>query len=126
MSDRINNSESRRYARIPIDGDVTLRCGEGEYQSQIHDISLKGAMITRPAEWPITKGSQCELIFALDTEGDVIRMQGHVAHETETLIGIHCDAIDIDSIAHLKRLVELNLGDEAELERELHELAAGE
>ena len=35
------------------------------------------------------------------------------------LIGFVCRHIDVDSISHLRRLVELNLGDEALLEREL-------
>ncbi len=33
-----------------------------------------------------------------------------------------CEHIDIDSITHLKRLIELNLGDEALLHRELAHL----
>ena len=35
------------------------------------------------------------------------------------LVGMVCRHIDVDSISHLRRLVELNLGDEALLEREL-------
>jgi hypothetical protein len=30
-----------------------------------------------------------------------------------------CKEIDLDSISHLRRLIELNLGDQEELEREL-------
>ena len=34
-------------------------------------------------------------------------------------LGFVCRHIDLDSISHLRRLVELNLGDESLLEREL-------
>ena len=34
-------------------------------------------------------------------------------------------SIDLDSITHLRRLVELNSGDAAMLERELHTLISG-
>jgi hypothetical protein len=34
-------------------------------------------------------------------------------------LGFVCRHIDLDSISHLRRLVELNLGDEQLLEREL-------
>ena len=37
-------------------------------------------------------------------------------------IGFHCQLIDLDSITHLKRLVELNLADEGLLHRELSAL----
>jgi hypothetical protein len=36
-----------------------------------------------------------------------------------------CESIDLDSITHLRRLVELNAGDPALLERELTALVAG-
>jgi hypothetical protein len=32
---------------------------------------------------------------------------------------LRCDSIDLDSITHLRRLVELNAGDPRELDREL-------
>jgi hypothetical protein len=35
------------------------------------------------------------------------------------VVGLHCRHIDIESLAHLRRLIELNLGDPALLEREL-------
>jgi hypothetical protein len=45
-----------------------------------------------------------------------------VAHCESEHVGFHCDHIDIDSITHLRRLVELNLGDPELLERELSAL----
>jgi len=39
------------------------------------------------------------------------------------LLGLSCREIDLDSITHLRRLVALNLGDEALLDRELGLLA---
>ncbi len=42
-----------------------------------------------------------------------------LAHTEEDHIGFHCEHIDLDSVTSLKRLVELNLGDEELLEREI-------
>lgn len=52
-------------------------------------------------------------------------MDGTVVHCEDGHLGFRCDHIDLDSISHLKRLVELNLSDEALLERELSELSQG-
>jgi len=49
-------------------------------------------------------------------------MTASVAHIDPTRIGFICEHIDLDSITHLKRLVELNLGDEELLHRELSSL----
>jgi len=36
---------------------------------------------------------------------------------------LQCNAIDIDSVTHLRRLVELNLGDESQLHKEISQLS---
>lgn len=43
-------------------------------------------------------------------------------HSEEDHIGFKTEHMDLDSATHLRRLVELNLGDENLLERELSEL----
>jgi len=48
--------------------------------------------------------------------------QGVVAHSEAGHIGLTCQHIDLDSAAHLRRLVELNLGDETQLRRKLQAL----
>ena len=49
-------------------------------------------------------------------------MLASVAHIDDKTIGFTCENIDLESISHLKRLVELNLGDKALLHRELASL----
>jgi hypothetical protein len=49
-------------------------------------------------------------------------MDTAVAHIEGTRVGLRCLHIDLDSITELRRLVELNLGDAAQLDRELHAL----
>lgn len=52
-------------------------------------------------------------------------MEGQVAQRQSRRLGFQCNRIDLESMSQLKRLVELNLGNEALLERELTELALG-
>ncbi len=71
-----------------------------------------------PAEWRGACGDQCRLKLALADDAAIL-MQGTVAHVDGRKMGLRCDSIDIDSITHLRRLVELNAGDPDLLEREL-------
>lgn len=87
------------------------------------DLSLKGALLTVPAETRLTVGEHCTLSVQLDTD-DLIRMECKVAHHEGERTGLLCLTIDIDSVTHLRRLVELNLGDPELLERELSALIA--
>jgi len=57
--------------------------------------------------------------FDLDAAGPFIRMEGTLVHREPGRAGVRCDGIDLDGIAHLRRFVELNLGDDALLHREM-------
>ncbi|MDP1707518.1 MAG: PilZ domain-containing protein [Gammaproteobacteria bacterium] len=115
------SEEHRHYTRIQFDAKVSLSQGARRWDSGLIDISLKGALFSKPQDWAGTLGDN--LLAELQLDGDiVIRMQGTVAHMENGHIGLRCDHIDLDSIAHLRRLVELNLGDTAQLNRELSSL----
>ncbi len=124
MSDRSSGEERRHFTRIAIDSSANIRCQDRSLQTRLLDVSLKGALLERPVDYQGNSGDQCELELLL---GDTtITMLGSIAHSEGPHIGFRCDYIDLESISHLKRLVELNLGDEVALERELHELVASD
>ena len=47
-----------------------------------------------------------------------VKMQVRLTHDDHGQLGFVCEHIELDSISHLRRIIELNLGDQAELERE--------
>lgn len=109
----------RHFSRVPFDGQAYLRNDTMVWQCQLIDVSLKGALITRPEDWQGSKGETYTLELLLGDDQPVIRMAATVAHAQQERIGLHCDHIDIDSITQLRRLIELNLGEPEILEREL-------
>jgi hypothetical protein len=119
-------NDKRRFSRIPVDGIAHLRCSGGnEWSAELIDISLKGALISRPAGFSGELDAHCRLDLELGGGAVQIDMEGAIAHLEADHIGFRCEHIGLESVSHLKRLLELNLGDEALLERELTELAAG-
>ncbi len=116
------SEEHRHYTRIQFDAKVSLSQGAKRWDSSLLDISLKGALLSQPQDWTGTMGDQLLAELVLDSDVVIIRMQGTVTHMENGHIGLRCDHIDLDSIAHLKRLVELNLGDAEQLNRELSSL----
>lgn len=121
-----NPSENRRhFTRIPMDNEVTLACGAKQWSSQLLDISLKGALLTTPEDFGKCPDCSCRLMFLLNETDVTIMMVGKIVHHGEEKLGFRCDSIDLDSITHLKRMVELNIGDTNLLGRELSELISG-
>ena len=114
--------ERRLFSRIafhrPADLDVRIARGTCE----VLDVSMKGALVEVPHGFPAHVGQRCTLAIRLDAGEAVIQMEGEVVHREGTQAGIRCVEIDLDSISHLRRLVELNVGDEEILHRELSAL----
>ncbi|EWC40245.1 PilZ domain-containing protein [Pseudomonas stutzeri] len=111
-------SDRRRFQRIEFDAATELVQGERRWSVELLDLSLKGLLVRRPECWDADARQpfQAQVRLSGDT---VVRMEVEMAREEGELIGFVCQHADLDSIAHLRRLVELNLGDEALLEREL-------
>jgi hypothetical protein len=112
----------RHFTRFKLDGATEVHYLQQVFPAELLDISLKGALITKPTDVQLPLNSVCVLHIMLEDSDITINMSGHVAHRLDTQVGICCDHIDLDSITHLRRLIELNLGDESLLEREFHEL----
>lgn len=112
--------ERRHFSRIHFDAPVHLSNAGNRWETHLIDVSLKGALIGRPAGWEGGHGDQFILELPLDEEENLmIRMEVVVAHAEPERIGFLCGHIDVDSITHLRRLIELNLADPELLEREL-------
>lgn len=113
-------SDRRRFSRVDFFSQAYLCDSNGRVPCQVCDVSLQGALVAIPAEYAdVSLVTPLTLEIPLGDEDDVvIRMTVRVAHEREGVMGLLCDSIDLDSISHLRRLVELNLGDASALERE--------
>lgn len=115
--------ERRRFKRIPFDARTELRQGEQCWKVTLLDLSLKGLLIEKPAAWPADTDAPFSADIHLDDDA-LVSMELRLAHDEERQLGFKCEHIDLDSITHLRRFIELNLGDPQALERELGELTS--
>lgn len=113
--------ERRKFSRILFDAHVELAQGEYHWRASLLDISLKGLLIQQQLPTDIKK-DQPILVKILLSDNACIAMTVSVAHQHHNQTGLMCTTIDIDSVSHLRRLIELNLGDSSAAERELNEL----
>jgi hypothetical protein len=116
--------ERRRFSRIPFEAAVSISNPRGIWHAKLLDISLKGILITRPQSWTLQNGDPLLVEVHPPEQPFSIRMEMKAAHISDDSVGFECTHIDIDSASHLRRLVELNIGDDRILNRELSELFA--
>lgn len=119
-----NPHEQRQFSRIPFDAVAHIHDLTGKLSAKctVIDISLNGILITKPINWQGHLAEHYQLNIVLVDPQLTITMTASVAHIDPSRVGFHCEQVDLDSISHLKRLVELNLGDSALLQRELSAL----
>ncbi len=122
MSSANDATERRRFTRIPFMARVILSNNRGIWHGDLVDISLRGLLMSRPANWDDTIDDECRVEISLERGGPSIQVNGRVAHIDEQLFGLCFQQMDVRSAARLRKLIALNLGDEQLLERELAEL----
>ncbi len=116
------NDEKRRFSRISFDADVLISKDGQEWRTSLLDISLNGLLVTSPANWPGLPGEHFHAEVIFPDSGSLIHVEASVAHNNDGRTGLQVNNIDVDSVSHLRRLIELNLGDEDLLNRELASL----
>lgn len=116
MSDA--STERRRFQRIAFDAATELSQGERRWPVALHDVSLKGLLVMRPQDWNGDPDQPFIATIHLDADTS-LQMEVVLTRTRGERLGFICRHIDLDSISHLRRLVELNLGDISLLEREL-------
>jgi hypothetical protein len=119
-----SNDERRRFSRVVFHRPAQVDAGAERATCEVLDVSLKGALVEAPFGFRAGVGEPCTLTIRLDAGEAAIRMEGEIVHRQGMQLGIRCKEIDLDSIAHLRRLVELNVGDDELLQRELAALVS--
>lgn len=117
-------TEQRHFTRIPFNASVIVinsRTDE-KTMAELLDISFKGVLISKPKDWQGVKGDTYSV--HLELAGDEVQLNLEVVevHSEKDHIGFKTEHMDLDTATHLRRIVELNLGAESLLERELAEL----
>ncbi|WP_456025945.1 PilZ domain-containing protein [Pseudomonas capeferrum] len=112
------SSDRRHFRRIAFDARTTIAQNGWNWPVQLVDVSLKGLLVQRPDDWQGNRTELFDVDIRLDPQAH-IKMQVKLAHDDHGQLGFVCEHIDLDSISHLRRLIELNVGDQEELEREL-------
>ena len=114
-------TERRNFWRAVFHSPVRLVTPDGDAYARLLDISLKGALLETGNAWQGKAGEEYKLSLDLAPDTTII-MWANAVHVEGSHVGLLCTSIDLDSITHLRRLVELNSGDPAILDREIGSL----
>ena len=107
------NDERRQFTRIQIEYPVVLKRISGEeIPGTVINLSLKGLLVH--LERNFSSGEEVSFYFSQSEGTPTLPIEGKaivVRHEGMEEVGLRLVEIDIEGLSHLRRLVELNLGD---------------
>jgi hypothetical protein len=116
-------NEKRRFQRIPFEAAAAVSIdNDPQITGKLQDISMKGALISLATTDALPdKQTFCEVSITPDQSDFNIVLNAQVCYLNKDLhtIGVNIIKMDVDAASHLRRLVEINLGNEEALQREL-------
>ena len=116
--------ERRRFSRVPFVTRAQVEFAGDRFEGQMIDLSMKGALLEIPALTDITAEDHPAAAIRFHLTGSDIELafQARLVHHHDQLSGFLFSAADLDSMTHLRTLLELNTGDPELVERELEAL----
>ncbi len=122
MRTQPTSQEKRNHKRISFQAEIIMQSGNEEWSCNLLDISLKGMLVEPPENLDFDTSKPCALALFLGEEA-AIHARVKIAHVMDNgYWGLEWKHIDVDSLKHLRRLLELNLSDPDLLNRELADL----
>ncbi|NLS12225.1 PilZ domain-containing protein [Vibrio sp. SM6] len=116
-------NERRRFSRIIYRVPATLMQGSTTVMTKIQDLSLHGMLVQLPERVSFNANETIDVLFTLSGSNIQITLKADMVRHFRGSVALKTRHIDIDSITHLRRLVELNVGNDTLLHRELEHLS---
>ena len=101
----------RRFRRVPFTTEVTLNAGQKVWSVELLDVAMKGAMVSSTGPLPLDLGSKCSLCITLPGTSIALDFQAELIHREENRYGFKFISENLETLTHLRKLIELNTGD---------------
>jgi len=111
--------ERRNFQRVPFAAEAEINCEEKKIHGELLDISLQGALIQGRGTIPFETGNICELSVYLSGPEITLQFDVNLVHREDNRLGFRFIGEDTETMAHLKRLLELNIGSSEILDKEI-------
>lgn len=116
-------TERRRFSRIIYQVPALIEQGNLAMQATIQDLSLHGLLLKVEDAKPLDSLLPVEVGFSFIQSEQMMQFSAGIVSIAGNVIRLKISNIDIESISQLKRFIELNVGNNELLSRELEHLS---
>jgi hypothetical protein len=111
--------DERRFRRVPFVTEVDLVAGAQRHRCQLLDIALKGALLACADPCTVAVGTRASLSIPLPDSAIVLAFDAELVHHEGDHLGFRFLHEDLETLTHLRTLLELNTGDPEGIRSEL-------
>jgi PilZ domain len=113
-------SKKRRFSRLPLKKQCILTSQGDSGHATLVDISLKGALLECDGDRTLPVGSTYFLTITLIPSEINLDFKVAVIHVDGNLVGVRFDRMELETMVHLRALLEANTGDPDRIRNELN------
>lgn len=103
--------KARHFRRVPFEAEVTLESDQKNWSGELLDVAMKGAMVGTEKPLPLALGAKCNLCITLPGTPISLVFQSELVHSEGTHYGFKFISENLETLTHLRKLIELNTGD---------------
>ncbi len=111
--------EKRYFSRIKFKAHSQIEFNDKNYEAELLDLSLRGALLNFKEQIPIKMNDSCTLIIHLHSTDIKLIFDAELVHIHENNLGFKFISEDVGTMTHLRNLVSLNVGDYDKITDEL-------
>jgi len=116
-----SDKERRKFTRIQFDTTATITQNDNSFDAHLVDISLNGLLVETPKQYTLRSDLSTDIKISLSNDATII-ITAKLIHSSDDTLGFQCESIDVESMSHLRRLLEFNMSNPHATERLLAEL----
>lgn len=100
----------RRFQRVPFQAETSVSVDESRWQCTLLNIALKGALLESD-ELALEPGAICQMSVRLPGTEISLHFRARLLHHQQNQYGFKFIDVDLQTLIHLRKLIELNTGD---------------
>jgi hypothetical protein len=109
----------RRFSRIQFNVKCFLALDSNQIEVSLIDIALKGALVEMATPLEVKQNAPCALTIELPGLETPLQFSADLVHINNLRLGLKFTTTDIDSMIHLRSIVESNSADPEKISQEL-------
>lgn len=109
----------RYYSRISFVVDAEVLVDGKQTPGEMLDLSLRGTLLNLDSASALVIGESYPIVIHLPSSDITIRVDAELVHQNGNYSGFKFQSLDVESMAHLRNILDLNIGNHDKLDDEM-------